>query len=264
MSQDNDGAQISQVAVRVPPFWPEEPELWFAQLEGQFLLGGIMQDATKYAYAISQIDTKHAREIKDVITSPPANGKYETVKNALIQRLSISQEQRIRQLLEREEMGDRKPAQFLRHLKTLAGATVPDQLLKTLWMGRLPAQLQAILAARIDDQLEDIAEQADRIHEVTCRAIVAVTTPTSNKEDEQETLGKQVQKLTKQLAALNTRLSRQEQQTRHARKQSRSRTRKRDEDEDKSMCYYHRRFGDQAKKCTTPCTYKAKKSIEEN
>ncbi|KMQ91745.1 hypothetical protein RF55_8347 [Lasius niger] len=109
----------------------------------------------------STAEPKHAREIEDIITHPPTHQKYETIKRVLVQRLSISQEQRIRQLLEHEELGDRKPSQFLRHLSTLAGTTVPDDLLQTLWLGRLPTQMQAILATRNHDKLEDVAEQAD-------------------------------------------------------------------------------------------------------
>ncbi|EFN66119.1 hypothetical protein EAG_10639, partial [Camponotus floridanus] len=34
--------------VRIPPFWPENPELLFAQLEGQFTLGAITDDDVRY------------------------------------------------------------------------------------------------------------------------------------------------------------------------------------------------------------------------
>ncbi|KYN05204.1 hypothetical protein ALC62_03905 [Cyphomyrmex costatus] len=89
-------SQIHRVALKIPPFWADEPELWFAQLEVQFTLGGITQDATKYAYVLSHIETKNAKEIKDLITRPPDHDKYENIKKALIQRLSVSQEQQIR------------------------------------------------------------------------------------------------------------------------------------------------------------------------
>jgi hypothetical protein len=44
---------INRVVIRVPPFWPEKPALWFAQLEGQFALWNITQDSTKFYYVIS-------------------------------------------------------------------------------------------------------------------------------------------------------------------------------------------------------------------
>lgn len=36
-------------------------------------------------------------------------------------------------------------------------------------MGRVPAQTQAILATRSVDNLEEVAEQADKIHEIISR-----------------------------------------------------------------------------------------------
>ncbi|KMQ83871.1 hypothetical protein RF55_18896 [Lasius niger] len=194
--------QIGRLAVKAPPFWPEEPELWFAQIEGQFTLGGITQDATKYSYVVSHIETRYAREIRDIITQPPANGKYEAVKKALIQRLTATQEQRIRQLIEHEELGDRKPSQFLRYLRTLADANLPNELLRTLWLGRLPTQIQVILATRTEDRLEDIAEQADRIAEVTSRATVAATTATTSTSTSSSTWEDQIKLLTQQVAKL--------------------------------------------------------------
>ncbi|XP_070155853.1 uncharacterized protein [Polyergus mexicanus] len=129
---------INKFAIKIPPFWNDE--LWFAQLEGQFILSGITQDTTQCSYVLSQLDSRQIREVKDIITHPPEANKYVVIKRALVQRLSVSQEQRIRQLLELEEIGDRKPSQFLRHLRTLAADNVPDSLLRTLLLGRLPRQ----------------------------------------------------------------------------------------------------------------------------
>jgi len=266
---EDDESLSAKIAVRIPPFWPEEPELWFTQLEGQFTLCGITDDETRYAHTLSKIEPKQAREIKDVITRPPATDKYKTLKKALIQRLTDSQEQRIRQLLEQEELGDRKPSQFLRHLMTLAGTSVPGELIRTLWLGRLPAQMQAILATKIEDRLEEVAEQADWIHEISSRAVMAATVPKSTMGQQpstpQTTAEIQIMMLSKQVAALTMQMAKltedwsQERARNRARSRSRSRPRfrprsatpKRD-----GMCYYHRRFGAEARKCTHPCTYK--------
>lgn len=69
---DDDSATVRKVAVRLPVFWPEEPELWFAQLEGQFTICGITDDDTRYAYVLSRIEPQQAREIRDVIKKPPS------------------------------------------------------------------------------------------------------------------------------------------------------------------------------------------------
>jgi hypothetical protein len=47
-----------------------------------------------------------------------------------------------------EETGDRRPTQFLRHLRTLADPSVPADFLRTLWTNRLPPIIQAIIATQ--------------------------------------------------------------------------------------------------------------------
>lgn len=249
---DEEEAKTNRITIRIPPFWPEEPELWFAQLEGQFSLYGIIEDEAKYAYTLSRIEAKQAREIKDVITHPPTQNKYETIKKALIRRLTDSQEQRIRQLLEREELGDRKPSQFLRHLSTLASSTVPSDLLRTLWLGRLPQHMQTILATRTHDKLAEVAEQADRIHEINSNktlvlATTAQTVQTAGRstwEEQMETLSKQVATLTTQMTKMTKQLGRERSRRRersHSRNRPRSKTPKQE-----GVCFYHRRFGQEA------------------
>lgn len=225
---------MQKVAVRAPPFWPDEPELWFAQLEGQFTLSGITQDATMYAHVLSQLDTKYVREVKDIITNPPAQGRYQTIKNALIQRLSESQEHRTRQLLEHEEeLGDRKPSQFLRHLKTLARTAIPEQLLRTLSLGRLPPQVQIILATRSQDRLEEVAAQADRIQEVTYRSVAEVTSTA----DSNAAIVEQISKLAKQFNEFHRR------RERALKPRGRARSKSRDRQQQQGLCFYHQRFG---------------------
>jgi hypothetical protein len=121
-------AAVSRVTVRLPSFWAERPAVWFAQAEAQFFLAGISSETTKFYYVISQLDHRYATEVEDVITSPPERDPYTTLKTELIRRLSPFREQRIHQLLTLEEMADRKPSQFLRHLRSLA-PEVPDKFL---------------------------------------------------------------------------------------------------------------------------------------
>jgi hypothetical protein len=133
---------INRIGIRVPPFWPEKPAMWFAQLEGQFALSNITQDKTKYYYVISQLDNKYTAEVEDVITNPPPTGRYDRIKAELIRCLSHSEQQCIRQLLMHEEMCDRRPTAFLRHLRTLAGPSVPSDFLHTT--AKLAGQVAAL------------------------------------------------------------------------------------------------------------------------
>lgn len=76
MATPPEATHVICIALPMPPFWPEEPDLWFArQLESQIQICGIEYDETKYAYALSHMDTKYAIEIKDVITNHPETNK---------------------------------------------------------------------------------------------------------------------------------------------------------------------------------------------
>jgi hypothetical protein len=56
---------------------------------------------------VAQINQQHAAEVEDIIKAPTAHDPYDRLKAELVSRLPTSREQRVRQLLSHEEMGDR-------------------------------------------------------------------------------------------------------------------------------------------------------------
>jgi hypothetical protein len=156
-------AEISRVAVRLPPFWAERQAVWFAQAEAQFSLAGISNEKTKFNYVISQLDHRYAAEVEDIIISPPQQDPYSKLRTELLKRLSLSREQRARRILTLE-MGGLKPSQFLRHLRNLV-PDLPDYFLRTIWTSRLSANVQATLACHPEVELDVAADCADRIIE---------------------------------------------------------------------------------------------------
>jgi hypothetical protein len=102
-------AKFSRVALRLPPFYAEEPDMWFASVEAQFTLAGIAEENTKLYYVHSQLDHRYVKEVRDIVTSPSQQEPYTKLKTELLNRLSRSKEKRTRQLLTCEEMSDRNP-----------------------------------------------------------------------------------------------------------------------------------------------------------
>jgi predicted DNA-binding protein len=109
-------AETSRVAVRLPPFWAERPALWFTQAESLFSLASISNERTKFYHIISQLDRKYAAEVEDFST---ASEPLHRIKDRAA-KSPVTHEQRARQIITHKEMGDRKPSQFLRHLRSLA------------------------------------------------------------------------------------------------------------------------------------------------
>ncbi|KAK2578253.1 hypothetical protein KPH14_001399 [Odynerus spinipes] len=166
-TQGDRTKEVAAIGVKVPPFWPEQPTLWFAQLEARFAVAGVTQDATKLEYVVGNLEGRYALEVTDIITTPPATGKYEKIKSELIARLSKSEETKVRQVLEQEELGDRTPGQFLRHLRNLGGVAIPEGLIRTIWISRLPDAIRTIMATQTKATLEETSALADRIFELT-------------------------------------------------------------------------------------------------
>ncbi|XP_014367029.2 uncharacterized protein LOC106717641 [Papilio machaon] len=193
----DDNSDICRIGVRMPPFWPEKPLLWFSQIESQFCISKITDDDIKFHFLITNLDRRYISDIEDLITSPPTTGKYEKLKSEIIKRLSISKEKKLKQLLQAEEMGDRKPSQFLRHLQHLAGPNIPEDFLRSLWTGRLPSNLQTIVVSQMSMPLSEIADLADRVHDIVPASPVVAAASSSQTRLEQtiEDMARQMSEL---------------------------------------------------------------------
>jgi len=198
---------------------------------------------------ISQLEYRHAAEVEDIIIAPPTDEPYTTLKTELVPRLSSSPDQRVRQLLTHEEMGDRKPSQFLRHLKSLA-PEVPDNFVRSIWSSRLPPHIQTIMAGQAESKLDATSQLAERIDEVAPLSTIASM---AQAPDNASFLQK-IEDLSRQVAALSSG---------HIRHRCRSRDKSTDNGVPspghspavRGYCRYHRRFGDKARKCTPPCSF---------
>lgn len=264
VSTDHRDTEVRILKIKVPPFSPEDPELWFALLEGQFDGHNITDDVIKFNNVTNKLDLQYAKAVKDIIINPPAKNRYDKIKSELIKRLSASHEKRVKQLLTYEELGDRKPSQFLRHLQDLAGPSIPDDFLRSIWCNRLPHNIQTVLASQPTHSLEQLADLADRIQELAspCNVVTASTSSihaSSSQSNEIAELKKMVQHLTLKLeehtraaCCYSTDRSRPRD---HRRSPSRQRSRSNSSYRNYPICWYHSKFGAQAHKCLKPCDY---------
>lgn len=256
---------VARIAVRAPPFWKENPALWFRQLESQFHVNGIVASETKYHIAVSALDTAIINQVSDIVMNPPAaNIMYETLKNRLQERYAESQERRFKKLLNNIDLGDKRPSHLWREMRDLAGAQVDDNFLRTLWLQRLPAQVQAILSTD-DEDINHTLATADRIMEVLSINVdvqmvsspsTSENNPVSSCVSDFERLSMQVSELTKQVSSLTEKKhsgrDRSYSRGRHANAPPRNRN-----DFSEKMCWYHFHFGSNATKCNKPCSFRA-------
>ena len=254
--------RVAAVSVKLPPFWPADPAVWFLQVEAQFSLKGIVQQRTRFDHVIAVLAPEVATEVRDLIINPPADNPYDLLKAALIKRTEASEQRRLQQLLTAEELGDRKPSQLLRRMQQLLGDSGPapdSAFVRQLFLQRLPPSVRMVLASSSSNlSLQQLAEMADRILEVSQVPTVTPVTDPNVSEMRQLTAT-----LTRLVAALDTTLSHSCETSdgrRQSRSPSRSASRSSSRQQSRSsspsgLCWYHRRFGPNARKCRPPCTH---------
>lgn len=256
--QPNGNREISRVSVKPPVFCKEQPDLYFIQMESQFAVAGITVDQTKYHHVISSLEAKYLLHIGDVIRNPPAEGKYDAIKKAMIDEFTDSDQKKVRKLIKEIELGDLKPSQLLKRMKELANEKIDDSVLKQLWIERLPESIRAVITI-VDGDTAQMALQADKMLEVQKFSGISAVQNSNPLQNEIEALRKEIAAL----KAGNSRRSDEKPNDNSSNDRGRSRSRGKSKVHF-PFCRYHYRFGDKAKKCVEPCQYKKLSPAEEN
>ena len=261
---------------RLPAYAPDEAELWLVQVECALAVAGITDDAIKFQLLVANLPVHVASQVRDVVTRSP--GSFAELKTALQSRLAQSRTSRLETLLRDQHLGDQKPTELLRHMKHMLGSSGSDVgLLRTLFLQRLPQTTRAALALLPeDDSLDKLAKAADRFQEASGGATVsavAAPPPTAVCECRSDSNSD----LVAAVSALTTAVAQIQATFQHsgsgARPRSRSRPRRparsgsagpaqarpppADDPSRDGYCWYHRKFGAEAHRCSPPCSWSA-------
>ncbi|XP_045518570.1 uncharacterized protein LOC123710599 [Pieris brassicae] len=234
---------------------------------------------------IAQLEKQGIQNIADLICSPPEADYYNAIKDRLISLYEESNSAQTKKLLSQVELGDQKPSQLMRQMKQLNKDKFPESTIKMMWLEHLPPHIRSVLAVseafKIKTTLDNLTLLADKMMEVhtPSQHIAAVATPFTPvasppilEQPTIDTLIGEIRRLSLEVAELrvqprdNYRNSRSRY---HLQSRSRNASTKRNENrresqmEDRSRkkspmpyCYYHHRYGMDAKKYTPPCSFK--------
>ncbi|GFX52380.1 hypothetical protein TNCV_4323981 [Trichonephila clavipes] len=228
--------------------------LWIAQCDHAFTFSGISSDDTKYSALVANLDAETLSYVSDIVLSPPNSDKYHTLSQRLITQFSDSETQKIKKLLTDLQLGDEKPSHLLRKMKKLSNGQLQDDFLQSLWLQRMPPHIQTVLSAS-SEPLDKLAIIADKVSEVvgsssTICAATTVPPPSQSSscsvQPTMDSLARQIQELSLQVAEL----TRERNSSRHQRYSSdrrRSHSRSRSVNRGSGICYYHRRYKEQAR-----------------
>ena len=233
---------LASISLKLPPYWPADPLIWFAQVEAQFQTRKITSQKTRYDYVVASLSPEVAMEVRDLVLKAPDSDQYDRLKEALIERTAASEQRRLQQLFTGEELGDRKPSQLLRRMEQLLGQSSEEapSFLKELFLQRLPSGVRMVLAsAKSDTPLSELALLAEKVMEVSSPP------PPVNNISENDSLFTEVAQLREEVARL----------TQLVKSASRAPSRGRSPHPNRHpsprrpsnpshLCWYHERYGD--------------------
>ena len=100
--------EASKVSIKLPKFWPNNINLWLAQVESQFYSHNIRTQATKFHHMVAQLQPEVAEVVSDILLNPLSATPYDDLVRRLKQEYEESQTKRTQKLINEVELGDRK------------------------------------------------------------------------------------------------------------------------------------------------------------
>nr|CDS28404.1 gag pol polyprotein [Hymenolepis microstoma] len=234
MSKDAEQA----VPLQTPAFDSENSESWFKQFEMVMRLRGVTKRTIWFQHLFPILPTAIVTQFAELTSMSPDNDSYDQLKQAIINRLSVPREKRLDQLFAQCELGDRTPSQLLHRLRSLTSSSSVS----------VKCSLQTCNLVGISWPCE-----------MGCRlpGINAVKAPTAA-----DSITQRLNELAEQLQELKaSRFSTSRINRRRPTSPRRWRNPARHTD---TVCYYHRMYGDKAKKCQPGCNYSSTDSAFSN
>ena len=224
---EGDAQLVLQASIQLPGFWKDDPEAWFTSAESQFAIKGITQQVTKFHYVISKLEPQAVSSlvgsVRALVTGTPKeeDNPYKQVKDELIKLYGLSDEQRAARILDTSGLGDKKPSEVMNQMLALLGDRSADFLLRHLFLSRLPEQVRGPISSLHKD-LSGLGKEADRVWLATsnCQTVASVQN--------------EVQAVRQKPASSKT------------------------DDSSAGECWYHRTYGEKARKCIPPCNWAGK------
>ncbi|KAH6945504.1 hypothetical protein HPB50_008794 [Hyalomma asiaticum] len=152
---------VAAVQLRLPTFWRNNPQLWFAQVEATFNLQHISSEISRFRHLLCNLSPEVAQEVADVIAAPLNDAAYQRLKQSILDRTTTSESARLKHLLTSEELCDRRPSQLLNSMRQLLQSSDVDSnraLLREVFLQRLPQSTRLVLAAAGDLTLDRLAQ----------------------------------------------------------------------------------------------------------
>ena len=140
-------AEVGTVTVKLPAFWIDKPEAWFAQAEANFRARRITKQMSKFNLVVVALDSDTVNGVLDLLKKPPAEDPYDQLKARLVQSFQLSTVDKVKQALELPPLADENPIRMADRLLALAGEASAEEILQTVFMLKLPEDVRRTMWA---------------------------------------------------------------------------------------------------------------------
>jgi hypothetical protein len=236
-SQPPAPATLAAAAVKLPPFWVDNAEVWFLQAEAQFAIAGISSERTAFYHVLTALPQHVVVSVIDVVCSAAtAIAPFSDLKARLLGSYTQSKWARMFQLIHHPGLGDQRPSQLMdKMLALLSSGTKPDEVFMGLYMDRLPVEMRAQLSLQDYESPRHLAAAADLIWDA--RGPMAGIPPAVN------AVSREGRNRSRSPSA------------RGSGGKQRRRGATPGPGGERMLCFYHRRFAEKAHRCEPPCTW---------
>jgi hypothetical protein len=245
---------VNAVAVKLPEFWPADPQTWFHQAEAAFRRSNVVTSFTKYDHVLMKLPTDVVMTVRDLVNTmqPNTPDAYEQLKARLTASYGRTKWQQVNTLLDMPPLGDRRPSHLMHEMlaQLPTGENKDGAIFLGIFLRKLPANMRDHLAAANHATAAAMAAHADVLWDARCgeptvsHLLDATTTAVAAMNVSRENRRRSPDRRSP---------DRRRRQSRPGRRQTPGPdSRRRDSS---ALCYYHSRFGQKAVKCEAPCSW---------
>ena len=177
---------VTKVAVKLPDFWTDDPNLWFLHAESAFQTANITISRTKFNHIVQKLPQNIMVSVRSLLTNTTSQTPYEDLKAKLVSSYTLSHWQRVARVIHHPGLGDRRPTALMDAMLTLLpDDEVPGSLYLGLFLQRLPGEMRDHLVAGEFKNPSEMALHANRLWDApraqTTEPLIAAAafTPTS-------------------------------------------------------------------------------------
>jgi hypothetical protein len=150
-------------SLKLPAFWPEAPELWFAQVNCIFATRGMTGSFDRFCHAVAALQHDSLLLIADILRSPPED-PFAALQARLLASHRLTDYQRAEKLVAMPALGARRPSQLMAAMLEMCPAgDEKSKIFPALFLQRLPPQLRVLLTKQDPTDLVALAEHADEL-----------------------------------------------------------------------------------------------------